>query len=220
MTAGKIFCGAGKGLRFFALLAAPLLLTACASIFVSQFTAIEEFTGDDDSIKLVLEPLDIWDGEGAGALEEFTINGSTTELRLRADSLFDQAWLRAGLFWDSRRKDGVIMPLVIASGPPVTFLKVRVDTDNRRYFLDAAENFTFVPGKRPFDKELYHGAFALDTKILADIVSSKDIHITVQTSRGGLTANLAVVSDDDSSTLATNAKYQFAEFHRRLQARR
>lgn len=199
--------------------ALPLLLSSCVVAglpAVGGAPAIQEIRGGGNK-ELILEPVDAWDDAGAGEAQEMAVNGAALYFRPRPTKSFDQAWVRLGLFWHSKQK-GIHMPVVIAGGAPVKIQQVRVETDSGMALLKEAENFSFTPGKRLFDKTLSGGVFTMSPKMLARMVQAKDAHVTIGTDRGALRVNLSAVPDTSAAALAASAKYQFAEFARRRQA--
>lgn len=213
----------------------PLALTACAAggvqlgelqmsglnLGLSSPQAVTERTNDNGTLELILEPLDVWDAQGAGKLEPLAVGNEKVFFRLREVESFDRAWVRLGLYWNARLSR-VHMPIVIVGGPPVRVQKVRIEADGHRETLELSRNFQFTPAKRMFEKdgELHTGAVSLSPETLARIAAAREVVVTLSTNRGNLRVNLSVVTSTDTAALTASSKYQFAQFHRRMRARR
>lgn len=200
-----------------------LALAACSGEIGSlnlggglPLTAIQQNQDDEGNVELLLEPVDVWDDQGALEAEQIEVSGKTLYFRMRNKDIFENAWVRVGLFWHTKL-NRIYMPVVV-SGPPVEITRIRVTADESSEILEKATNFNFEPGKRPFDKELSSGVFTMSPSILATVTDAENFYVDVITNRGQLRVNLSAVTDRTASTLTASAKYQFAEFYRRQQA--
>lgn len=212
-------------MRFLPLLLAVLLLPACGggAGMGGALPVIDEKTSEAGDSSLALDPLDVWGDGDAGNQEAHTLDGDDELIvRVREKEWLEHASVRLGLYWDSRRNARVYLPVVIAGGPPVELRAAYFQTDGNKVPLQlAGRDFRFKPVKRMLDREdrLYSGAFILPADALGRVAGAKDVWVSLQTNRGELRVNLAVVTGRDKADLRNSGKYQFAEFYRRMQAR-
>ena len=230
-----------RALRGFFALLLPLALAACAGgnlgaefdnlnlNFGGAPAGISETALEGGGVRLVLEPVEVWDDEGAGELQLLPVadGGEEMTFRLRETDVFHPAWVRLGLYWDSRY-DRVYMPAVIVGGPPVKIKQAQLRVDGRREVLHLTDKLNFTPaggggggGLLGSAQKMYSGVFVFTPETLARLATAKgDAHVVVSTNRGGLRVNLAIAGGDSPAALAATGKYQFAQFYRRMQAAR
>lgn len=177
---------------------------------------ITQASDDAGHAELVLEAVDVWGADVAGAPEALEVDGGERMFRVLEDANFERAWVRLGLFWHSLQKF-VMLPVVVA-GPAVEVSQVRVMADGERWTLKPAENFSFTPGRRPFDKELSAGVFVLPFEALERMAGAEEVEVVVVTNRGGLRVHPNVVAGRGEADLRASALLKFAEFWRRREA--
>lgn len=209
--------------RFFAPLLAALLLSACAG---APPPVIEENPVEDGGVQLILDPVDLWGGGTAtGEQQTRTVGGQTITFRVYEErGFFERAYVRLGLFWDSRRKSRIYMPVVIVGNPSVKVLAAYFKTDGERVQLrPAGEDFQFTAPMRLMDGGSIHstGAFILPAEVLAKVGDAEKAEVFLRTDQGDLWLDFAVARGIGyrDHVLLASAKYQFAEFYRRVRAR-
>ena len=196
------------------ILSACALLSACGGghLLSSGEMAEVRHRQDGGNHELIIEPVDFWDKENAAPPEAITVGGREISVRLRKIGPFERAWVRAGLFWHSKMKDNVYLPVVVAN-QKVKIERVQIYIDGQQAALLArAKNFQFTPAKRSFDKELVSGAFVLPIGVLEQMTTAERAEILVQTNRGDLKVDLSIVTGKTPTQLQKSGKHLFAEF--------
>ena len=179
-------------------------------------------TSQDGATRLLLEPVDIWDAEGAGEPSVAEVDGRQLSVRKRGSALFQRSWIRLVLGWSSARPNDVFIG-AIALGPEVEVRSLRMEIDGRRVNLDPTSDFHFIPGKRGIldNQEMHVGAFIADTDWLRNVVEARNAAVvSLETNRGALVGDLNVVAGDSAGALRDSAKNRFAEFLAKQQAAR
>ena len=201
-----------------ALFGASALSAGCGGALEGGLTPPEAVSTSDtaagDATQVMLEPVDIWDAEGAGEPSVVKSGGRELHVRKRGAALFKRAWMRLGLYWNSKRPNDIFIGAV-ALGPEVQVSALRMNIDGRNVRLDSTRDFSFVPGKRGvFDTQERHvGSFVADADWLRSVVGARrSVEVRLETSRGVLVGDLNVVSGDNESDLRNSAKSRFAEF--------
>ena len=199
-----------------ALAGAVFALGGCAGALEGGLTPVEDVTVTPDgaAAQVMLEPVDVWDDEGAGGATSAEVDGRTLQVRKRSRALFRQAWVRLGLYWNSKRPDDVFIAAV-ALGPEVEVRALRMEIDGRAVNLEKTGDFHFIPGKRGvFDtREKHVGSFIADVGWLREVVGSRSSAVVaLETSRGVLAGDVNVVAGDLESDLRKSAKNKFAAF--------
>ena len=205
--------------QFFAaalLAGAAALLSGCAGALEGGLTPVEDLTitPDGAATQVMLEPVDVWDNDGAGQSAAAEIDGRTLQVRKRSGALFRQAWVRLGLYWNSNRPDDVFIAAV-ALGPEVQVRALRMEIDGQALNLEKTGDFHFIPGKRGvFDtREKHIGSFIADLDWLRSVVESRDSAVVaLETDLGVLAGDLNIVAGDSQRDLRKSAKYKFAAF--------
>lgn len=200
------------------LFGASVFLAGCGGALEGGLTPPEAVsttdTAEGDATQVMLEPVDIWDAEGAGEPSVANADGRELHVRKRGGALFKQAWIRLGLYWNSKRPDDIFIGAV-ALGPEVQIKSLQMDIDGRKVRLEPTGDFSFVPGKRGiFDTQERHvGSFIADAEWLRSVVQARrTAAVHLETSRGVLVGDLNVVSGDNENDLRNSAKSRFAEF--------
>ena len=169
---------------------------------------------DGNGTRVMLEPADVWDDEGAGAAVAATVDGRTLHVRKREKGWIQQSWMRLGLYWSSRRP-GSVYVAALALGPSVEVRGLRVDVGGRTVRLPRTDDFHFIPGQRGFldGREKHAGAFEADASLIREMTEARGaVAIYLETNRGALAGDLSVVAGDDEKDLRASAKNRFAEF--------
>lgn len=164
--------------------------------------------------QILMEPVDVWDAEGAAPAAAAEVDGRRLSVRKRGGGLFQQSWVRLVLGWSSARPNDVFVG-AIALGPAVEVRGLRMEFDGRPVELRPTGDFSFVPGNRGiFDnQEMHLGAFIADVGWLQEAVNARDsAAVALETSRGVLAGDLNVVAGDSAGALRKSAKNRFAEF--------
>lgn len=164
----------------------------------------------DGAVELILNAVDVWNSEGVGAPEEFTVDGKTMIFRLRSGSFFEQSWMRAGLFWHSRQKK--IMLTTVVLGPPAKIRKLRLNVGEDYTNALPAKNFQFTPAKRATDKDLSAQAFPIKPSFIYAVGKATAATLTLSTDRGQLRGDLLAVPDKSDAALRGSVKFLFSEF--------
>lgn len=200
----------------FALFSAAALSGGCAGALQGELTPVENLavTQDNGAAQVMLEPVDVWDDQGAAEAAEAEVDGRKIHVRKRGSALFRQAWVRLGLFWSAKRPNDVFIAAV-ALGPEVQVRSLRMEIDGQAVELEPTNDFQFTPGKRgPLDNQDKHSAaFVADLDWLRDVVQSREsVVVALETNRGVLAGDLNVVAGDTQNALRESAKNMFAEF--------
>ena len=200
-------------------LGASVFLAGCGGALEGGLTPPEAVsttdTAEGDATQVMLEPVDIWDAEGAGESSvATTLDGRELHVRKRGGALFKRAWIRLGLYWNSKRPKDIFVGAV-ALGPEVQIKSLQMDIDGRKVRLESTGDFSFVPGKRGiFDTQERHvGSFIANAEWLRSVVQARrSVAVHLETSRGVLVGDLNVVAGDNERDLRNSAKSRFAEF--------
>ena len=201
-----------------ALFGASALSAGCGGALEGGLTPPEAVSTSDtaagDATQVMLEPVDIWDAEGAGEPSVVKSGGRELHVRKRGAALFKRAWMRLGLYWNSKRPNDIFIGAV-ALGPEVQIKSLQMDIDGRKVRLEPTGDFNFVPGKRGvFDTQERHvGSFIANAEWLRSVVQARrSVAVHLETSRGVLLGDLNVVAGDNENDLRNSAKSRFAEF--------
>ena len=194
------------------------LAGGCGGALQGGLTPVDELTtsttAEGDAVQVMLEPVDVWDEEGAAAAAVAEVDGRKIYVRKRGNALFKRTWIRLGLYWNSKRPNDIFVGAV-ALGPAVEVRALRMEIDGRTVTLKPTRDFSFIPGKRGvFDGgDKSAGSFIADADWLRDVVQSRSsAKVSLETSRGALTGDLNVVVGDSQSALRKSAKNMFAAF--------
>lgn len=197
------------------------LLSACSGD-IAQLTQIGtpaappiEQKTNGESTEIILHPVAVWEEANAAASQQVSVDGHVVKVRRRSGDFWDKAFVRAGLFWHSR-KNNIFVPVVVL-GPPVKIRQVEIRAGNRVSLLRRAANFKFTPSGSQLAKDKQSSAaFEMKPEMLAQIVTGETAHMVVRTNRGNLHLGLDVVNGDSPSVVRGNARYLFSRFSEKM----
>ncbi len=165
---------------------------------------------DGENVELVLHPVPVWDEHGAANSQTINIDGREIFVRVRDGDFLERPYVRAGLFWHSRKEE-IFVPVVVL-GPSVEIRKVEVRAGGSYSQLRRARNFNFTPAKSKWEKRISSAAFEMKPAMLRAIAGEKTARLTVKTNRGDLYLGLDVAGGASESEVRGNARYMFARF--------
>ena len=195
--------------------AALMVLSGCSSFSLTGSGGAHIQRTDDvnGGVQLVLDPVDVWSEAGLGQPFKSDEIGGNLQFRKRGKEMLERAWVRLGMFWNSRRDDIVLTAVVYQ--PAVTIRQMTILINGKKYPVLPAQGFRFSPPQGAFDKDASAAAFSMPPSFLYEIVDGGETAFVLSTNRGVLRVNLTAVVDDSPQGLRRSANYLFSEFHRK-----